>query len=179
MDRTHGEALSAFFDGEQVDADLLAESLAQPGAGALLAEFAAMRAEVLRDPSHPTPAFYQKMAPVVEESRLRRLWGHGHVRHALAACLLIAVGMGGFLLGSDSVRRRAALRQIGSSRQAAASQVVPGTQARAVRPSTASDQRLTPQELAEQTAPPAASLRLRFAEWHDLSTSAVEEGGRR
>lgn len=178
MDRTHGEALSAFFDGEQVDADLLAESLAQPGAGALLAEFAAMRAEVLRDPSRPTSAFYEKMASVIKEPPLRRLWDNRHVRHAVAASLLVAAGVGGFLLGSDAVHRSVPERQGVSTGQPAGSQAASNMQAPAVQRFPASDRSLTPQEVAEQTNPPVASLRLRFAEWHDLSTSAVEEGRR-
>jgi len=178
MNRTHGEALSAFFDGEQVDADLLAESLAQPEAGALLAEFAAMRAEVLRDPSRPTSAFYEQMASVTRESPLRRLWGTRHVRHALAASLLVTAGHGGFLLGSERARQRAAAPQGGALAPTVASQVAVSQEPQGVGRAPTLDEQLRSRTAARDTGLPVASLRLRFANWRDLPTSALEEGRR-
>ena len=178
MDQRHGEALSAFFDGERVDPELLAESLAQPGASALLAEFAAMRAEVLRDPSRPTPAFYERMASVLREPRLRRFWGNRHARRALAASLLAAAGIGGFLLGSDSARQPSIVSEGAPRLSTTADQdaVRSQPQASQLPPSAAG----SPVALGTPLRgdPPVASLRLRFAQWRDLPTLAVAEGER-
>ncbi|MBE3097211.1 MAG: hypothetical protein IMZ44_08800 [Planctomycetes bacterium] len=180
MDRTHAEALSAFFDGERVDADLLAESLAQPGASALLAEFAAMRAQVLRDPCRPRPEFFDRMAARLRESRLHRLWESRFVMRALAASLVLAAGLGGFLLGSGSVRQRTPAGDqeppgpAAITRQATAlpQQEVPPPATTIAKPSG-------PRPQAEHTGPPAASLRLRFSQWRDAPSAAAGEGGRR
>ena len=106
MDRTHGETLSAFFDGEQVEPELLVRSLGQPGASEMLAEFAAMRAQVLRDESRPRPGFHERMSAILKEPLYRRVVSDQRFRRALAASLLVGVGVGSFLLGSDSARQR-------------------------------------------------------------------------
>jgi hypothetical protein len=67
MDAKFAEALSEFFDAEDVDTGLLAESLAQPGAITLLEEFAAMRAKAQGGP-RPDPEVLDAIAAKLRQS---------------------------------------------------------------------------------------------------------------
>jgi negative regulator of sigma E activity len=179
MGEKHAEALSAFFDGERVDADLLAESLAEPGSSALLAEFAAMRRHVERDLCRPRPEFLQTTAEKLRRLRARRLWRRRFAKLAFAASVLAAVGIGGFGLGSVSERQRNQLtahvvsRPISTATQVKPSQLPPTAPPgrNVVKPS-----KRRPRQQAG--APPVAALRLRFGQWRDPSSPVGAEGQR-
>jgi len=180
MDSKYAETLSAFFDGERVDAELLAESLAQPGASALLAEFAVMRARVRQDTCRPSPEFLETMAEKLGGSRLQRLMGGRLARFALAASLVVAVGLAGFMLGSVGVRQRMLSVDSLQLRPATAGSQVAASPEPQVPPPTVSVARPAgPRRPTEGAGPPVPSLRLRFGQWRDTSPAVVEEGGRR
>jgi len=179
METRHAEALSAFFDGERVDAKLLAESLAQPGSSALLAEFAVMRAHVEQDACRPTPGFLEGTAEQVRHLRARRSWRGRFVKLAVAASLLVAVGAAGFTLGSVAERERSrqathvVSRPLSTAAQVKTIVPPPSTPlpAPVVKPSKR-------RSLQQTGGPPVASLRLRFGQWRDLSSQVDAEGQR-
>jgi hypothetical protein len=74
MKQEHIDALSALMDGEPCEPGLLAESLAQPDAAEVLADFAALRVLARDGLGVPSDAFYRTMAKAFEpQGRLRRL----------------------------------------------------------------------------------------------------------
>jgi negative regulator of sigma E activity len=180
MDEKHAEVLSAFFDGERVDADLLAESLAQPGSSELLAQFAAMRREVERDDCRPRPEFLEQTAEKMRRLKSRRLWARRLGRLSLAASLLLLAGLAGFELGSSG----------GNRRQGEVAQITaPPPVAMHVETATSQPATLPPAPLTTQTStkpvaktdtnpPPRESLRLRFGSWSRPAPPATPaEGG--
>ena len=180
MDSKYGEALSAFFDGEPIDAELLAESLAQPGASELLAEFAVMRARVRQDTCRPSAEFLEAMAERLAGSRLQRLLRGGLARIALAASLVVAVGVAGFMLGSVSGPERVPPVESVELRPATPRGPVAVLPAPQIAPPAAVVARPPgPRRPAESAGPPVPSLRLRFGQWRDTSPAVAEEEGRR
>jgi hypothetical protein len=177
MERDHGETLSAFFDGEPVDAEQLADSLAQPGAAALLAEFAAMRAHEQRDRSRPSPEFYDRMSTLLAPSRVDRLLGNRFAVTALAASLLIAAGAGGFALGSASALRPAVPASRGASSGATAGDRAPASPSTIAPPAVAggpSSARSGP----DRAGPPLSTRRVQLEQWQDTSALTAVEAGR-
>jgi hypothetical protein len=108
------------------------------------------------------------------------LFGSRFATRALAASLLVGVGIGGFLLGSGSERQRMPGIDQGPSgpatitRQAAA---LP--QPEIPPPAVPVAKSSEPRPSAGQTGPPEPSLRLRFGQWRDTPPAGGEEGGRR
>lgn len=179
MDPKHVETLSAFFDGERVDAELLADSLSQPDASATLAEFAAMRARVQRDTCRPSPEFFDTMAETLRGSRLQRLLRSRLASWALAASLAAAVGIAGFLLGSGRARHGMPAGDQASTHPPTATHLVSASPAPTVPPPTVAAEK--PADLGpplEPAGPPRASLRLRMGQWHENTLAAAGEGGR-
>jgi negative regulator of sigma E activity len=184
MDERHAEALSAFFDGERIDADVLAESLADPRSGALLAEFAAMRRQAERDLCRPSPGFLEATAEKLRRLQRRRLWRDRFIKVGVAAALLLAVGITGFKLGSapGSQRPRQPMRVMVTSApnptpSLAAPSPVSAPSGRSVPAAPKVMVRARPQV----GAPPHALLRLRFGRWNDPSSPVEpqEVGGTR
>jgi hypothetical protein len=176
MDRNHAETLSAFFDGEPVDAECLADSLAQPGAATLLSEFAAMRAHEQRDRSRPSQEFFDRMASRLRPSRMKRLLGSRIAVTALAASLLLAAGAGGFALAvARAVPVTLPLPPAAS----------PGRWTLDRAPATpASIQRTAPTpgsssaRVPDPSGPPLPARRVRLDRWQDTSASVAVEGQR-
>ncbi len=177
MDRDYAEALSAFFDGEAVDPEQLAESLAQPGAAALLVEFAAMRAHEQRDRSRPSPEFYDRMAALLAPSRVNKLLGNRLAVTALAAGLLMAVGAGGFALGSASAVRVPARPPRDASQSGTG-----GDRARAepsaMAPPAVASGPSTSRGGPDPTGPPPPTRRVQLDRWQDTSALIAVEAGR-
>ena len=173
MDLKYSETLSAFFDGEQVDAELLAESLGQPGAHTLLLEYAALRAKS-QSGARPSPEFLDAVAAKMRQAARRRRWQFRFAVVAASACLaLVAVAVG--FIWAPVVERPAE----------------PPAPATAVRLAAPAPSRETPTDLlrAPTAAPrpqpaatkppspdrvPVAALRLRLGQWEE---SLAHEGG--
>ncbi len=96
------EVLSAFFDGESVDRERLAEAMDAPEARDALFDIARLRAELQRNMEVPGAEFYRRMEPMIgNRPGLLRLFGRGRLRVQLAvAASLLAVAIAGFWLGS-------------------------------------------------------------------------------
>jgi hypothetical protein len=177
MDRDHAETLSAFFDGEPVDAEQLAGSLAQPGAAALLAEFAAMRAHEQRDRSRPSPEFYERMAALLAPSRVDRLLGNRFAVTAIAASLLMAVGAGGFALGSASAVRPSVPAPLGASSGTTAGDRIRADPS-AIAPSAVASGPSSARGGPDRTGPPPSTRRVQLDRWQDTSALIAVETGR-
>jgi hypothetical protein len=181
MDNTHAELLSAFFDGERVDAELLAESLVQPGASELLAEFAAMRAQVQGDTCRPSPEFFETMARKLRGSTLQRLFGGHLLKVALVATLVVAVGVAGFLLGAGRARPGITARDQAATatRPTTAGREIPASPAPTIPPpAAAAEKPASVRPPVEPAGPPVPSLRMRPNQWREHSVAAAEDGGR-
>jgi hypothetical protein len=153
MTPNHIETLSSFFDGEAVDADVLADALAQTEAIDFLVDSARFRRAVAQDASRPSDEFREAMREKLTHSESRRTTRRRIVEMALAASLALAAAAGGF--GFRTLLEKAA----------PAPSVRPGTTARS-GPATGGPRRETTS--APATAPiPSPNLRIRFDEWHD------------
>src|SRR5512146_1144463 len=93
MAANYAEVLSAFFDGEEVDSEALAESLQQPDAIDLLQEFARLRRTVQADASRPDEEFSEAMRERLAEEEKHRHLRHRLLRLSVAASLLLASGV--------------------------------------------------------------------------------------
>ncbi len=179
MDAKYSEALSEFFDGEEVDAALLAESLAQPGAITLLNDFAAMRARAQGGP-RPSADVLNAIADNVERAALRQRWRSRLGRVAVAACLLLIAAGVGVKLAPVFEHERAAAPQLPVQQHPPASttQQAPGTappQPPAAVPPAASRQ----PSRGEPDHPPVASLRIRLSQqWAETLAGAGSEAPR-
>jgi len=184
MDAKYGETLSAFFDGEAVDPVLLQDSLAQPGAAALLAEFAEMRRRVVQDPARPSPESVERMHGILRRTALQRLLGERFPRLAVAASLMLIAGLGGFGLGRMVDRSPNPQPQPVATRVSvpASSRPAPERVTAAPQPAPPPGAASVPRTRARPTqaidAPPAASLRLRLGQWQDAPPTD-QEGRRR
>jgi len=96
MDSGVDEILSAFLDGEAVDAAELASTLAQPGAREALLDFVRLRAW-MEDDEAPSPAFLAAMRTRLKRPPLVRL--AGALRLAAAAIVLALAAIGALDLG--------------------------------------------------------------------------------
>ena len=89
--------LSAFVDGEAVDAVELAAALASPGARETLLEFVELRLQAQAAPDRPGDLFQERMRRALRRAhsrptRLRRLWlGVGAAAAVVVATLAIQV----------------------------------------------------------------------------------------
>jgi len=101
MKPEHIDALSAALDGELVEPALLAESLAQPDAAALLANFAALRVLAGADLDRPSDAFYATMATRLTRPGLGSRLLLSFRPRAMAACWIVAAFLAGYLLHSS------------------------------------------------------------------------------
>jgi hypothetical protein len=179
MDKKYSEALSEFFDGEEVDAALLAESPAQPGAITLLNDFAVMRTKAQSGP-RPSPEVLDAIGATVEQAAHRHRWGSRLGRLAAAACLLlIAAGVGVTLAPVFEHARRVAP-------QAPVQQRPPASIAQ--QPPAAAPPQPTPavpppgsRQSSRRDAdhPPIASLRIRLGQqWAETFAGAGSEAPR-
>ena len=101
MDSQVSELLSAFVDGEPLEASALGAALAAPGAREALIDFVRVRA-ALADESRPSDRFVQAMRRRLDPTRSSRLWWP--VRLAAAAAVLALA-----VLGVADLRRRLGL----------------------------------------------------------------------
>jgi negative regulator of sigma E activity len=178
MDTTHQETLSAFFDGERVDPELLAWSLGQPGALDLLAEFAAMRAQAAQDRSRPSPDFLERVAEQLRHATLQHWWWERLTRGGLAACLALAVGVFGYVWGSVNTGRREQSVEPSPSPLAAVSHVETPTVSPRKPPPAAAAKNAPVRRGQTAGGPPVPSLRLRLGQWRDTTPLIAEEAQR-
>lgn len=174
MDSKYANALSAFFDGEVVDSELLAESLAQPGALALLSEFAAIRSQIEGDDSRPRPEIYDMIPSKLRLMRSRRRWALCLWKFALASGLSVVIASVSFEVGSILQQRRSAPpeHQVrGIAARVDQSQAPPRAEPCTPLLTTA------PIAIAAKPpsgGPPAAVLRLHFDDWRQSNLVAEE-----
>jgi hypothetical protein len=173
MDLKYSETLSAFFDGEQVDGELLAESLAQPGAHTLLREYAALRAKS-QGGARPSPEFLDVVATTMRQAARRRRWLFRFAVVAASACLaLVAVAVG--FIWAPVLERPAQPPAPLAAQRLPAPAPPPDATADLLMPPTAA-----PRRQAAATKPPSldrlpvAALRLRLGQWEE---SLAREGG--
>lgn len=165
MKPEHLEVLSALFDGERVDPSLLAEALADPRAADVLAEFASLRLLARELRAQPSDGFYGRMEGVLRRKGLRdrvtRL-----LLPAMAAGLVIAAGVAGFMAGSlfGPTGPMPAPRAATVARVPAPSFVAPG-------PVPDAGPAATPAPRRVPESPPPSDLRLRFTHWQDTAAS--------
>jgi len=165
MDVQHAEALSEFFDGEDVDPALLAESLAQPGAAGLLEGFAAMRARTRSGP-RPAPGVLDAIAATMQRAAARRRWRNRVGVLGLGAALMVVAAGVGFRLASVGDRRGP------HPTTTPVAQTVP---APAALSHAAVPTRAAPAPAAREGQPPVVgSLRLRLGEWAETAGAAGE-----
>jgi hypothetical protein len=166
MTPNHLEVLSAFFDGEAVEPDLLAASLQEPGAAGVLVEFARLRRAVHEDAGRPTEEFCESMRETLARGEERRRTGPRLLQMSLAASLALAAALGGFSVHSLLDRQpRERVSPPGQARQASHE---------ASRSADASTNWSRPDATGRSDAPPAIghelpspNLQMRFAEWQD------------
>jgi len=147
MNACHVDALSAMFDGEQVDPTLLREALDEPDAPQWLVDFAAWRAEFRQDTSQPSAAFYQAMDKVLRPSRWRRFIDRSRVTLLTATAAAVVCVIVGFL-------GRAWMEQ-----PLAPPVIRPPAQATAIV--------APPTRPAPEAAAVMPSRRMRFPNWHE------------
>ena len=94
------EVLSAFLDGEAVDAAALAAALAEPGARETLIDFVRLRAAVADDDDRPSDAFVQRMRRRLGGAIGRRVPGLLRLVAVLAIAALATVGAYDLLRGA-------------------------------------------------------------------------------
>jgi hypothetical protein len=162
------DALSAMFDGENVDPAILREALTDPGAPDWLVDFAAWRSEFQQDSSRPRDEFYRSMARILRPSRLRRLLGRPRINLPVAAALALGTAAIGFAIRPAVERPTPPLQTI----QAASPNLRPSPPLVAMQPSA---QARTPDAVSvEQTRTEVAILkarRMRFDGWRESRIS--------
>ena len=165
MTPNHLEVLSAFFDGEAVEPDLLAASLQEPGAAGVLVEFARLRRAVHEDTSRPTEEFCESMRETLARGEERHRTGPRLLQMSLAASLALAAALGGFGVHSLLDRQSRGTVSPPEARQASRE---------ATRPADAGTNSSRPDPTGRRDAPPAIghelpspNLQIRFAEWQD------------
>lgn len=161
MTPEHLEALSALFDGEEVDPAVLAEAFADPEAAEVLADFAGLGVLARADQVEPSGAFYARMEPLLSRQGLRDRMTRFFLP-ALAASLMLVAATTGYLVGL--LRSRPTVITI----EQAAAPFQPAAALGAVPPPVlgpAASPRRTVR--AQPSAPPPSALRLRFLRWED------------
>jgi negative regulator of sigma E activity len=153
--------LSAFFDGEPVEPDLLATALREPGAAELLVEFARLRTAVQADTSHPTEEFCESMRETLERGDERYRPRSQTTRMSLAASLALAAALGGF-----GIRALMDRQQPAPERPVMQASRAPGEPLRP--PARAPRSNEPPQG---RRALPEPDLQLRFDAWLDTPAS--------
>jgi hypothetical protein len=174
MKPEHIDALSALIDGEPVDPAVLADSLTEPGAAELLADFASLRVLARAPMERPSPAFYQRMTSVQHPSRATWRWLRRFRTPALAASWLVVGLMAGYALrAGDLLRPRASAIPRANARVALSDGV---RDAPVPRADQASRRGSSPTE-AQTQAPPMASLRVHASTWQESRPRTPGTGG--
>ncbi len=156
------ETLSAFFDGEPVDADTLASALRDTEALDFLVESARLRREVQADTSRPSEEFCEAMRERLTGSESRRSRRRRILHLSLAASLVVAAAVGGYgLRGRLDRERPAAQPRVTESKHTPP--MTPPSPSPAPAPANPRREAVTP---SAKGVPPA-NLRMNFAEWHD------------
>ncbi len=160
------EMLSAFFDGEAVDPDALADGLRDPSALEFLVECARLRRTVHADSSRPSAEFCESMRERLGQGDRRRASRRRLVQISLAASLALAAGLGGF-----------GLRALFETRPPAIARPVEPVQAPAAAPQPLGEPVSAPvpakpsrrdMRVPSRRTMPQPSLRMRFDEWRDV-----------
>jgi hypothetical protein len=163
MKPEHLEALSALFDGERVDPGLLAEALADPGAGDALADFAGLSVLARKDRPEPSAAFYGRMEALLRHRGLRDRMAR-FLLPSLAAGLILASATAGFVLRAFLGPVDVVVVERPPAPFPPAPAVVTWS------PNTLGpDAQLPRTARSERGAPPTSELRLRFLRWEDTS----------
>jgi negative regulator of sigma E activity len=177
MDLKYSETLSAFFDGEQVDGELLAESLAQPGAHTLLLEYAALRAKS-QSGARPSPEFLDAVAAKMRQAAHRRRWQFRFAVVAASACLALVAVAVGFIWAP------VVARPVTPPSPATAQRLAPLAAPReapsdlSMSPTAAPRRQATAAKPPSLDRPPVAALRLRLGQWEESLAHAGGEGRR-
>jgi len=166
MRGNHLEVLSAFFDGEPVEPELLAASLREPGALDFLVDFARLRAAVHADTSRPTEEFCESMRETLGRGDARRGSHRRLVQMSLAASLALAAALGGFSVRSLLDRGQPTSGPVVvQTRQAPGRASAPASETIVTPVSKAPGRTELPKSSKQEV--PSPNLRMRFAEWHD------------
>lgn len=162
MTPNHAEVLSAFFDGEPVDPQVLTTSLEEPDAVAFLLECARLRRAVQEDASRPTEEFCEHLRNLVASGDKHRRWRTRLVHLSLAASLVLAAAAGGF-----GIRGLLQRRQPSSNAEAQAARVPAGPgSSRAQAVSVPIAKPPSGGAPAKPAVPPPV-LRIRILDWHE------------
>jgi negative regulator of sigma E activity len=167
MTPNHLEVLSAFFDGEAVDPDLLAASLQEPGAAGVLVEFARLRRAVHEDTSRPTEEFCESMRDTLGRGDARRGSHRRLVQMSLAASLALAAALGGFSVRSLLDRGQPTSGPVVTQTRQAPGRASPPASETIVTPASKAPGRTELPKSSKQEVP-SPNLRMRFAEWRDI-----------
>lgn len=87
------ERLSAFLDGEEVEAEALAAALSAEGAREALLDFALLRAEIQRDESEPSPQTVRSIRRRLGDGRRTAWWARVIPVPAAAAAAVLLIGV--------------------------------------------------------------------------------------
>jgi hypothetical protein len=168
MKPEHVEALAALFDGEHVNPSVLTDALRDREAPALLADFASLRVIAQADAERPDDEFYARMAPVLRQHRLRRVWT-SLAWPALAASLLLLAGLAGYWVGPPPDTAPPIVLESPRTRLEPAPFALPAVPLGASPPAVEP----VPGVPASPGGPPTPALRLRFSQW-SLATATVQ-----
>ena len=97
MKASQVEVLSAMFDGEAVDPELLEEALADPAAVRTLMQFAEWRWDMRQDSRRPSQRFYDAVEPLLNPPR-PSFWRRSAVPATIAASLIAGIALVGWYL---------------------------------------------------------------------------------
>jgi negative regulator of sigma E activity len=165
MTPNHAELLSAFFDGEAVEADALAASLQESDAIEFLVEFARLRRAVYEDASRPTEEFCGAMRERLARGERHRESRRRLVQMSLAASVALAAALGGF-----TVRGVLERRQPGAGAHATQGRRAPDRSSAPTAQPVSVPTVKTPDDgsrAGSKNGIPSPTLRMRFAEWRD------------
>lgn len=169
MTPNQAEMLSAFFDGESVDPQMLAAGLQEPDAMAFLVECARLRVAVQEDESRPREEFSDRLRDIVAAGDRRRRRRQRLRQFAMAASLALAAATGGFGARAWMENRRpAAVAPAMEARQRQAE--VPGTAPVPIPVTVAPPPPVTagaPRGEPARRAVPSPGLRMHFDEWRN------------
>jgi hypothetical protein len=166
MTDAQSEILSAFFDGEPVDADRLAGALRDAGAIDFLVDSARLRRAVADDTSRPTEEFCEQMRATLADGESRWSTRRRVVGIAVAASLALASALGGYGVRSWLAGRESSGTSGPTQAQAPAH---PGQAAGTTVTPAPSGPGRTQTPAPARTDVPLPTLRMHFAEWHDAA----------